>query len=459
MSGSPEKISVKEKIGYGLGDMAANFVFQTLLAFQLIFYTDVFGLSAAATGTLLLIVGLASGFFDPIVGVVADRTDTRWGKFRPWVLWTAVPFGVMAVVAFMTPNLSPHGKLIYAYTTFTLLMAIYSLNNVPYSALSGVITGDPVERTSLSSYRQIGANGAGFIIQVLALPMVLYLGHGDRAKGYQLTMGVFGVLAAIFFCITFFTTKERIHPDPSQKTSLGQDLKDLFKNGPWLILFTVTVLIFVGLSMRSGVMLYYFKYCAGNERLFSIFSFVGLGLLLVGVTCSTALVKKYGSRNVFIAFLALCALFTAALIVVPATATAVVIGLEGLRQFAWGVTAPILWAMMADVADYSEWKTRRRATAMVFAGTVFGLKAGLAIGRAVASWILSLFGYVPNAVQTANSILGIKLIASVLAALIFLLGVVMLFFYKIDAKTNVQMATELADRRKKAEPPGVATAS
>lgn len=448
MEESLVKISVKEKIGYGLGDMAANFVFQTLLAFQLIFYTDTFGLSAAAAGFMLLVVGLVSGFFDPIMGIIADRTKTKWGRFRPWILWTAVPFGVIAVVAFITPDFGPTGKLIYAWVTYMLLMAIYSINNVPYSALSGVITGDSVERTSLSSYRQVGANGAGFIIQVLALPMVLYFGQGDNAKGYQMTMGLFGVLAAIFFVITFATTKERIQPDPNQKTSLGQDIKDLGKNGPWIVLFCVTVLIFIGLSMRVGTMVYYFTYNVGDPKLLSVFNFVGLGILLVGVGISPTLVARYGSRNLFIVALTLCAFATGALILVPASATTIVIALEGVRQFAWGITAPLLWAMMGDVADYSEWKTGRRATAMVFAGTVFGLKAGLAIGRAIASWILSLFGYVPNVAQTAESLQGITLIASVFSMVIFLAGVGMLFLYKIDAKTNLRIATELAERRK-----------
>jgi GPH family glycoside/pentoside/hexuronide:cation symporter len=441
-------LSVKEKVGYALGDVAANFVFQTLLAFQLIFYTDTFGISAKEAGTLILIVGIGSGFFDPLVGVLADRTKTRWGRFRPWVIATAVPFGIMALLAFVTPNFTPAGKLVYAYITFTLLMVVYSMNNVPYSALTGVITGDSQERTSLSSYRQVGANSSAFIIQVLALPMVLYFGHGDRAKGYQTTMGIFAILAVAFFCVTFFTTKERIQPPPGQKSSVGQDLKDLTKSGPWIALFAVTVLIFIGLSMRTGMMLYYFKYCAGDERLFSLFNMVGLGLLIAGVMCSPALVKRYGSRNLFIGALALSGVFTAMLILVPATATTLVIGLEGFRQFSWGITAPLLWAMMADVADFSEWKTGRRATAIVFASFVFGLKAGLAIGRAIASWLLSLFGYVPNAVQTADSLLGIKLIASVIAALVFFLGVGCLFLYKIDAKTNIQMATELAERRK-----------
>ncbi len=448
MTQATEKLSVKEKLGYGVGDMAANFVFQTLLAFQLIFYTETFGIKAAAAATLILVVGIGSAFFDPIMGILADRTNTRWGRFRPWILWTAVPFGIVAVLAFSTPAFSPSGKLLYAYITFTLLMAVYSANNVPYSALTGVITGDMKERTSLSSYRQFFANSSAFIVQVLGLPMVLYFGRGNRAKGYQMTMGVFAVLAVIFFCITFFTTKERIQPDPSQKTSLGQDLKDLGKNTPWVVLFTVTVLIFIGLSMRSATMLYYFKYCSGNEKLFSSFNFVGLGSVIVGVMCSTAMVKRYGSKPLFIGALAVSSAFAGALILVPATSIPLVFGLEAGRQFAWGLTAPLLWAMMADVADFSEWKTGRRATAMVFAATVFGLKAGLSIGRAIAAWILSVFGYVPNAVQSAHSILGIKLLASVFAAIVFFIGVACLFLYKIDAETGARMADELAERRK-----------
>lgn len=449
MSESGVRISVKEKLGYGIGDMAANFVFQTLLAFQLNFYTDTFGITAAAAGTMILVVGLGASFFDPIVGILADRTNTRWGRFRPWVLFSAVPFGIMAVLAFMTPHFSPGGKLIYAYITFTLLMAVYSANNVPYSALTGVITGDMKERTSLSSYRQVFANGSGFIVQGLALPMVLYFGQGDKAKGYQTTMGIFAILAVVFFCITFLTTKERIRPDPSQKSSLGQDLKDLGKNTPWIVLFVLTVLIFIGLSMRGATMLYYFKYCAGNEKLFSPFNIVGLGTLIVGVMCSTAMVKRFGSKNLFIAGLAVSALFTGMLILAPATSIPLVFGLEALRQFAWGLTAPLLWSMMAEVADFSEWKTGRRATAMVFAATVFGLKAGLSIGRAIASWVLSVFGYVPNAVQSAHSILGIKLLPSVFTAIVFFLGVACLFLYRIDTATGAQMAGELNERRKR----------
>lgn len=217
-----QKLSMREKLGYGLGDMAANFIFQTMLALQLSFYTDTFGLTPAAAGTLFLIVGLSAAAVNPIMGVIADRTNTRWGKFRPWVLWTAVPFGVIGILTFTTPHISPGSKIIYAWVTYSLLRLIYVVNNVPYATLTGVITGDPDERTRLSSVRQYFANGAGFIVTVLAIPMRNYFGRGDNARGYQMTMGLFSVLCVIFFIITFATTKERIQPDPKQKTFCGR---------------------------------------------------------------------------------------------------------------------------------------------------------------------------------------------------------------------------------------------
>ena len=222
-----ERLSVTEKVGYGLGDAAANFIWQTMITFQLAFYTDAFGITAAAAGTLFLVVRVFDAAFDPFMGVVADRTNTRWGKFRPWILWTAVPFGVIAFLAFTTPDLSPSGKLAYAYVTYILLMMVYSANNLPYSALSGVMTGDAVERTSLSSYRMLFAMLAQFVVQVLALPMVARFGHGNDALGYKVTIGIFSALAVVFFVITFATTRERVRPDPKQKSSIRQDFADL----------------------------------------------------------------------------------------------------------------------------------------------------------------------------------------------------------------------------------------
>lgn len=448
MNNAAEKISLKEKVGYGLGDMAANFLFQTMLVFQLNFYTDTFGITAAAVGTMFLVVGVAGAFFDPVMGVIADRTSTRWGKFRPWILWTALPFGIIGLAAFTTPDLSPAGKLVYAYVTYTLLTLIYSANNVPYSALGGVITGDVAERTSLLSVRQVFANSAAFIVQAGAIPLYKYFGQGDNAKGYQMTIGLFSVLCVIFFVITFLTTRERIQPAPGQKTSLREDLAAMWKSGPFIAVFLLTIMIFAGLSLRGGTMLYYFKYYVNNEDLFSLFNVFGLGSLLVGIMVSPRLSERYGKKNLFIIGLSLAALFTAVFLVLPPGAIVVAFAAEVLRQFAWGWTAPLLWAMMADVADYVEWKSGRRATAMVFAIMMVGLKGGLAIGRALASWLLSAYGYVPNVAQTEYAQWGIRLTASVVTAGVFVLGVVCLLCYGINKQVNLQMAAELAERRK-----------
>jgi sugar (glycoside-pentoside-hexuronide) transporter len=443
-----EKLSFTEKVGYSLGDMAANFIFQAMLALQLSFYTDTFGLSARVAGTLFLVVGLGAAALNPVMGLIADRTNTRWGKFRPWLLWTAVPFGIFGVLAFTTPSLSPSGRLVYAWTTYILLRLIYTINNVPYAALTGVITGDPDERTSLSSYRQIFANSAGFLVQGLAIPMRDYFGHGNNAKGYQITMGFFSFLCVVFFIIAFATTKERIQPDPRQKTSLGQDLRDLFQNRPWITLFLVTTFYFAAISIRSSVMLPFFKYVAGNEKLFSWFNGFGLTALLLGVAVSNSLSVRLGKRNLFIVSMLLTAIFNAVLLAMPPSATVLIFVSEVLRQFAYGWSCPLLWAMMADVADYGEWKTGRRATATVTSAVVFALWAGLALGGALAGWLFSSYGYVPNAQQTPQALLGIRLTASVYASFAFGAATISLFFYPITKDENRKIANELGERRK-----------
>jgi GPH family glycoside/pentoside/hexuronide:cation symporter len=448
MAQHSERLSAKEKIGYGIGDAAANFIFQTMVIFQLAFYTDTFGITAAAAGTLFLVVRVFDAVFDPMMGVVADRTNTRWGKFRPWVLWTAVPFGVMGYLTFTTPHLSPQGKLAWAYLTYIVLMMVYSANNLPYSALSGVMTGDVAERTSLSQYRFVCAMLSQLVIQGLALPMVKKFGAGNDAHGYQVTMGIFSVLAVIFFVITFATTKERILPPPDQQSSIRQDFADLTRNGPWLAMFFLTIALFVTLALRGGVVLYYFKYYVRREDLFSVFNVLGTGATIVGVLLSKALALRLGKRNLFIYGLVLTVVFTAVFAMLPATAVPVIIVVEMLRQFFYGFTSPLLWAMMADVADYSEWKTHRRATAIVFSAIVFGLKAGLGVGGAIGGYLLAAYGYVPNADQSARALDGIRLTMSLFPALGFALCVVCLLFYRIDKRAEIEMADELTERRR-----------
>ena len=449
MSGNGKGLAFSEKFGYGLGDMAANFVFQAMMALQLNFYTDTFGLTPAQAGTMFLIVGLGAAVFNPVMGVIADRTHTRWGRFRPWLLWTALPFGVIGVLTFTTPNLSSGAKLLYAWVTYLLMRLIYTANNVPYASLTGVMTDDPNERTSIASYRQLFANAAGFIVQSLAIPMVVFLGRGSSARGYQLTMGIFLVTSVIMFLIAFAVSKERIQPDPKQKSSVGQDLSDLLKNGPWIALFLVTTLYFIALMIRGSLMLPYFKYCAGNQLIFSWFNGFGLAALLVGVTCSTALVKKMGKRALFFVSMLLTGLCCIALYFFSPKATAPIIALEAARQFAFGCSGPVLWSMMADVADFGEWNTGRRATGTVISAVVFALWVGVALGGAIASWLLGLYGYDSSTtVQSAYALDGIRMIASVYAGVTFLAVALCLLFYPISRQLNQKIADELAERRK-----------
>jgi sugar (glycoside-pentoside-hexuronide) transporter len=449
MSNSAPRLSVVEKVGYSLGDIAANFVFQTMMFFQLSFYTDTFGLTAAAAGTMFLAVRFWDAFFDPLMGVVADRTRTRFGKFRPWILWTAVPFGVLALLAFTTPNLSYTGKLVYAYVTYTLLMMVYSANNLPYSALSGVMTGDVGERASVSSYRFVAAMIGAFSIQSLALPLVQFFGRGDRAHGYQYTMGLYAVLAAVFFLITFATTRERIVPPPEQKSSIRQDFADLVRNGPWIALFGVTIFVFVTLSMRGSTSVYFFKYYLEREDLLSWYNGLGLAANIVGILCSKALVLRFGSKATFLVGLAASTVLQAALYFIVPGAIVPAFVLYTLGCLAYGPTIPLLWMMMADVADYSEWKNHRRATGVIFSAIVFGLKAGLGLGGALAGWLLSGYGYLPNSVQSAATLQGIRLSYSLYAALPFAIALIGIAAYPIGRDFNLRMQAELADRRKR----------
>ena len=484
------KLSVGEKIGYGFGDAADNFVFQTMLIFQLGFYTDVFGITAAAAGTLLLVGRFWDALFDPFMGVVADRTNTKWGKFRPWVLWSAIPFAVIFVCAFTTPDFSSTGKLVYAYITYILLMTIYSVNNLPYSALNGVMTGNVNERTSLSSYRFFFAMTASFLVQGLTLPMVAKLGEGDTAKGWQLTIGVFALLSIVFFVITFLSTRERIHPDPKQKSAPRQDFADLLKNKPWISMFVLTLFLFITLALWGSGMFYYFTYYVDKESLFtflrslglvasapgeggtwhsllnafglialddrsnvssvgfSLFNMAGQLVTILGVLSSKMLAMRFGKKIVFLVGLFFTTLFTVLFIFPPAGDIGLIFGLNILKSLAYGPTIPLLWAMMADVADFAEWKTHRRATGVVFAGIVFALTAGLGLGGALCGWLLAAYGYAPNTVQTEHALLGIRMAGSVYPAITFGIGVAALAGYGISKKLNLQIQDELAERRK-----------
>jgi GPH family glycoside/pentoside/hexuronide:cation symporter len=463
------KLSIKEKLGYSLGDTAFNFYFQMYIVFMLYFYTDVFGISAAVVGTMFLVSRVWDAVNDPMMAAIADRTKSRWGKFRPWVLFASFPLVISGVLCFTTVDLSTVGKIVWAYVTYNLLMMSYTAGNVPYSALMGVTTADSDERTLLSSWRFVLANMGMLIVQGLTLPLVGKLGQGNDAKGFMLTMVFFSSMALVFLLTTFFTTKERVKPEPGQKTSIKQDISDLFTNRPWVIMFVLTVFIFIYWSMKGSIGLYYTKYFVNHESLrsflqnfglarspdanvvkvgFTFFSFTGSVTLLIGILFAKPLAVRFGKRDVFRACLFLAGGSTVAYVFLAPTAIFWQFFFNILIQLFYGVTVPLLWAMVADVADFTEWKTHRRATAMTFAGILFALKLGLSFGGSIAGWLLNFYKYVPDAVQSAVTLTGIRYMMSIFPAIAFFIGVGCLLFYEIDRNTELKMQEELTERRK-----------
>lgn len=471
-----QKLSVVEKVGYSLGDLAANLVFQTLMTYLAYFYTDIYGLKANHASAIILTVGLVAAFgFNPLIGAIADRTVSRWGKFRPWILFTAIPLGVAALLAFSTPDFSYKGKLIYAVITYTLLLLLYAANNLPYSALSGVITGDMKERNSMSAYRFVAVMFAQFFVQVFMLPIIESVGGGDKAAGIEKVMTWLAVIGTVMLLITFLTTKERIVPKPEQKSSLAEDLGDLFKNRPWVIMLLLTTLVFITLAMKGGSYVYYFKNYVDKESLtnfitpilnglsdiginffgedpvsagFGLFNAGGIIFMIVGITLSKRLADKYGKRDVFGIALFISTLFIIFFIFFPPKSVRLMFASQILHGFFYGITIPLLWAMIADVADYSEWRNNRRATAIIFSAMMVGLKGGLSIGSALLAWILDKYKYLPNTDhQTASAIQGTKLLVSVFPAIPFLIGAALLFFYQINKKMELQIETDLKNRR------------
>lgn len=477
MIAGEQKLSVKEKIGYSLGDLAANLVFQTLMTYLAYFYTDIYGLKANHASAIMLTVGLIAAFgFNPIIGALADRTVSKWGKFRPWILFTAIPLGIIALVAFSTPSFDYKGKVIYAIVTYTLLLLLYAANNLPYSALSGVITGDMKERNSMSAYRFVAVMFAQFFVQVFMLPIIVSAGGGDKAVGIEKVMTWLAIIGTVMLIITFLTTKERIVPKPEQKSSLKEDLGDLFKNKPWVIMLVLTTLVFITLAMKGGSYVYYFKNYVDKETLtqfinpilhflssiginffgedpvsagFGLFNAGGIIFMIVGITLSKRFADKYGKRDVFGGALFISTLFIIFFYFFSPKSVELIFGSQILHGFFYGLTIPLLWAMIADVADYSEWKNNRRATAIIFSAMMVGLKGGLSIGSALLTWILGLFNYVPNsdAVQPETAIHGTKMLVSIFPAIPFLIGIALLFFYEINKKMENQIETDLKQRR------------
>ena len=454
MSANTNPLQFREKLGYGLGDTASNFFFQVFNLFLLYYYTDVFGLAPAAVGTMFLVTKVVDAVSDPLMGLIADRTNTRWGKFRPYLLWAAIPYGLFGYAMFVSPDLSDNGKLIYAYATYTLMMLAYTAINVPYSALMGVISPLSIERTKVASFRFICAFSAGWLIATFVTPLKNLLGGGDEELGFRLTMMIFAVISILLFWVCFASTRERVHPEQAD-SDVRSDMRALFSNGPWIALFFSGVFALTNVAMRAGSTVFYFKYYVGDDGtpLFLIFDktavFLSLSTfaLIAGVMMTQSLCRRFDKRHLMIALTMGNAVAMSAFYFIPTDQYWLMVAIGSLGAVIAGPTPALVWAMYADCADYGEWKSGRRTTALIFSGAQFAQKLGLAVGAGLSGYILFLFGFVSNQVQGATSMAGIRLMFSVFPAVLAALSAVAIYFYRLNDDKVHQIERELADRR------------
>jgi GPH family glycoside/pentoside/hexuronide:cation symporter len=467
MNPEQQKLSIKEKIGYSLGDTASNLFFQTFMTFMPIFYTDIFGLTAGTMGWMFLISKLWDAFNDPMMGMIADRTNSRWGKYRPYILFGAIPFGVMGILTFTTPNFSYNYKLLYAFLTYNAVMMLYTLVNVPYCSLMGVMTSNTADRTVLSSFRFVGVFIGQFVAFYCVGMLPTKLGGSDvaTAKGYQITMTMLSIVAIILLYITFFSAKERVHPPKGQKNPMGQDLKDLISNSPWLMIGIATFFQLIFIAIFSGARTFYFQYFvkAGEVSLFGIqrvwtyqglltaFLISGTVVTIIGVIATRIISRIFGKAFCYWGSLAICGVTTILYYFLKPEDLNLIFGLNLIRSFAIGPVSAMQWAMFTDCADYNEWKTGRRSTGLMMAASLFFLKFGLALGAAAIGWMLAWYGYEKGATQTPEATKGIVLLNSVYPAIFTLLGVATMVFYPLSSEKMLEIETDLIARRKAAQ--------
>lgn len=545
MKHKDENISFFEKIGYGLGDTASNLFWMTFIYFLPYFYTDVFGISSAAVGTMFLLTRIWDGVNDPIMGLIADRTETRWGKFRPYILWMVLPFAIIGISVFTTPNFSMGGKIIYAYITYTLMGMVYTAINIPYSSLMGVVSSNPLVRTQFSQYRFILAFSGGLIVQAATLPMVNYFGGNENSvieaqmisdhqivitekgegtskiavtaegikekpleksisisvlnptnyaerdttikihylktgfgsdtittaqifndidytkasklemqfvnerMGFQWALTVFAVLCVLMFMTTFFSAKERVKPVVENQSSIKQDLKDLMKNRPWILLFFLGIFTLTHVCIRNGSILYYFKYYVGNQDLSTAFMLAGTIATLAAIPLTGWAARVMGKKNAYIICMSATTILSLGYYLLPPESVTTMFVLQVLINFFFGPTAPLVFAMYTDCADFSEWKTGRRATGLVMSASTMAQKFGWAIGGALTGWILFAFGFVANVEQSTDTLGGILAMMSWVPAIASAFGAALMVFYTLNEKKMKEIEEELYKRRHK----------
>lgn len=458
-------VKLSEKIGYGLGDMSSSMFWKLFGAYLMIFYTDVFGLSAAVVGTMFLITRVWDSLFDPVVGIIADRTESRWGKFRPYLLCLAVPFGVFAILTFYTPGMDDTGKIVYAFITYSLMMMVYSAINVPYASLLGVMSPNPQDRNILSTFRMMFAYIGSFLALLLFMPLVNTFTGGNAAQevqqyGWLMAVAVFAVACTILFLMCFSLTRERVKPVKEEKTPLKTDIRDLLSNRPWWILLGAGIASLVFNSIRDGATVYYFKYFV-DETAFGDVTIVGIPFVLsglylavgqasniIGVVAAAPIANIIGKRQTFMWAMIIATILSIGFYFLDRDQLELIFLLQVLISICAGSVFPLLWSMYADCADYSELTTGNRATGLIFSSSSMSQKFGWAIGTAITGWLLAAFGFQANAVQNADTIQGIRMFLSLLPAVGTTLSVIFIFFYPLTERKMQEVTNELEKLRR-----------
>lgn len=454
-------LSTKDKIGYGLGDMASALVWQTATLFLAYFYTDVFGLPAAIMGTMFLVVRVVDAFVDPCIGAMVDRTQTKHGRFRPWLLWFAIPFGVSCLITFYVPDVGITAKIIYACATYSILSLVYSAINVPYCAMPGALTLDPRERHSIQSWRFALSFIGGLIVTVIALPLVDWLGNGNLQKGYFYAMSLMGLLGVGLFYCCFAMTKERYSPHNDTSGSMAGDLKLLAKNSQWRIVFVFNILLLTAVVTRGSATMYYVKYVLLRPDLVFAFIVSGMVASLLGALLSERLLGRFDRVRAYQWTIVSFVVFGTAIYFIPPGAIWLIFGLNLVFSFIQNLTTPLQWTMFSDVVDYEEHRTGRRLDGLVFSTALFAIKFGLALGGAVVGWILGMVNYLPNQPTQSASVLGtINALFTLIPSVLFIAMALLLFLYKLNSRTVYGIARELAAKRQvRDEAPSLAPAT
>jgi glycoside/pentoside/hexuronide:cation symporter, GPH family len=435
----------REKLGYGFGDFGFNLYWTTMASFLAAFYTDVFGISAAAAGTMLLTTRIVDAFTDPIMGAIADRTRSRFGKFRPYLLFAGLPLAGAGVLTFTTPDLGDGAKLVWAYATYTLLMVLYTVMSTPYSALSGVMTARSQDRTTLFSVRFLFAFTGGAFVNKYTLPLVDWFGQGDANRGWQLTMALYGCVAAAIFLVTFLVTRERIEPPQRQRSDPLDDIRDLMRNGPWLILFALAIIIMMTITMRSGSAYYYFTYYLERPDLLPNYLLLQMIAYGTGAVLAPVMTRYVDKARLLMILMSIVGLLSMVFWLVPKDMLWAIFTLNILISLALGPKSPLTWSMYADTADYNEWKTGRRATAMTFSAATFAQKLGNALGVSGMLWVLAAIGYAANQAQSGASQTGIALLQTAIPGVFAIVAVFVIRRYQLTGE-QLLVIQEALDR-------------